>query len=119
MRFSKNRAASSEMFSAPATRPTQPSKSSPVHRLRLMIRWQLFHIRRRRHGVSAHFIPRAPPSKRKALDQSLPFSDCCLALPGLPFAAMNVLVTGGAGYIGSTCVEHLLDQAHSVTVFDN
>ncbi len=32
---------------------------------------------------------------------------------------MNVLVTGGAGYIGSICVEQLLDAGHEVTVFDN
>jgi UDP-glucose 4-epimerase len=32
---------------------------------------------------------------------------------------MNVLVTGGAGYIGSVCVEHLLDAGHAVTVYDN
>lgn len=32
---------------------------------------------------------------------------------------MNVFVTGGAGYIGSVCVEELLDAGHSVTVFDN
>jgi UDP-glucose 4-epimerase len=32
---------------------------------------------------------------------------------------MNVFVTGGAGYIGSVCVEELCDAGHTVTVFDN
>ncbi|UDQ97537.1 UDP-glucose 4-epimerase GalE [Lentisphaerota bacterium WC36G] len=32
---------------------------------------------------------------------------------------MNVLVCGGAGYIGSACTEYLLDHGHSVTVFDS
>lgn len=32
---------------------------------------------------------------------------------------MNILVTGGAGYIGSICVEQLINSGHSVTVFDN
>jgi UDP-glucose 4-epimerase len=32
---------------------------------------------------------------------------------------MNVFVTGGAGYIGSICVEELLNAGHEVTVFDN
>ena len=32
---------------------------------------------------------------------------------------MNVLVIGGAGYIGSICVEQLLAAGHQVSVFDN
>ena len=32
---------------------------------------------------------------------------------------MKVFVTGGAGYIGSVCVERLLQDGHTVTVFDN
>ena len=32
---------------------------------------------------------------------------------------MNVLVTGGAGYIGSVCVEELVKSGHAVTVYDN
>ena len=32
---------------------------------------------------------------------------------------MNVFVTGGAGYIGSICVEQLLEAGHQVTVYDN
>jgi len=32
---------------------------------------------------------------------------------------MNLLVTGGAGYIGSACAQALLDAGHTVTVLDN
>jgi UDP-glucose 4-epimerase len=32
---------------------------------------------------------------------------------------MNVLVTGGAGYIGSHAVKHLLERGHNVVVVDN
>ena len=36
-----------------------------------------------------------------------------------PISTMKFFVTGGAGYIGSICVEQLLDAGHQVTVFDN
>ncbi len=32
---------------------------------------------------------------------------------------MRVLVTGGAGYIGSVVADHLLRAGHAVTVLDN
>ena len=32
---------------------------------------------------------------------------------------MEIFVVGGAGYIGSICVELLLDEGHDVIVFDN
>ena len=32
--------------------------------------------------------------------------------------ATNVLITGGAGYLGSILCEHLLDAGHGVTVLD-
>jgi UDP-glucose 4-epimerase len=32
---------------------------------------------------------------------------------------MKIFVTGGAGYIGSICVEQMLDRGHAVAVFDN
>ena len=32
---------------------------------------------------------------------------------------MNILLTGGAGYIGSTISNLLLDRKHDVTIIDN
>ncbi|MCL2233805.1 MAG: NAD-dependent epimerase/dehydratase family protein, partial [Treponema sp.] len=32
---------------------------------------------------------------------------------------MNILIIGGAGYIGSHVARELLDRGHTVTVFDN
>jgi UDP-glucose 4-epimerase len=40
-------------------------------------------------------------------------------MTALTLLQMNVFVTGGAGYIGSICVEQLLNANHTVTVFDN
>ncbi len=32
---------------------------------------------------------------------------------------MKILVTGGAGYIGSICVEQMINAGHSISIFDN
>ena len=32
---------------------------------------------------------------------------------------MNILVTGGAGFIGSHIAEHFLSEGHNVTILDN
>src|SRR6266478_3103987 len=32
---------------------------------------------------------------------------------------MKILIVGGAGYIGSVCAELLLDEGHTVSIFDN
>ena len=32
---------------------------------------------------------------------------------------MNALITGGAGYIGSTVSNYLIDRGHNVTIIDN
>ena len=32
---------------------------------------------------------------------------------------MNTLITGGAGYIGSTVSNYLIDRGHQVTIIDN
>jgi UDP-glucose 4-epimerase len=49
------------------------------------------------------------------------WADLSLAMmsAGSMVSSMNVFVTGGAGYIGSVCVEELLEAGHTVTVYDN
>ena len=32
---------------------------------------------------------------------------------------MNILITGGAGYIGSELIQYLLDDGHKVVAYDN
>ena len=62
-----------------------------------------------------------------ALPDLRPFawSDSCAVFPlsrhaqSIRLAGVKVFVTGGAGYIGSVCVEELLNAGHDVTVYDN
>ncbi|MEI7894949.1 MAG: NAD-dependent epimerase/dehydratase family protein, partial [Myxococcales bacterium] len=46
--------------------------------------------------------------------ESLPFTGCGRSRQQVISIPMNVLVTGGAGYIGSVCTEELLNAGHSV-----
>lgn len=46
-------------------------------------------------------------------------STCLLCLFTIPLLTMNILVTGGAGYIGSHTVRHLLEHNHTLVVLDN
>lgn len=62
---------------------------------------------------------------RSPLDEDGDLARFCLFVrPTIPTVlestiAMNVLVVGGAGYIGSHAVRLLLDAGHTVTVYDN
>jgi UDP-glucose 4-epimerase len=44
---------------------------------------------------------------------------CAFALEDWKYLLMNVLVTGGAGYIGSHAALRLMEDGHKVTVIDN
>jgi UDP-glucose 4-epimerase len=43
----------------------------------------------------------------------------CMAVAGEREGALKILVTGGAGYIGGTVAEELLQAGHSVVIYDN
>lgn len=47
-------------------------------------------------------------------------SAACEACPRSPrWSRMKAFVTGGAGFIGSSLADELLERGHSVTVYDN
>lgn len=57
----------------------------------------------------SHFSPSAPHSKDTYFGRKVDF----------PSQNKNILVTGGAGYIGTHTIVCLLEEGYDVTVFDN
>ena len=76
-------------------------------------------------GIRDSLIGNAPikrhrtPTGKPALSPALVFAWANSAWRVGCRRDMKVFVAGGAGYIGSICVEELLSAGHQVTVFDN
>lgn len=70
-----------------------------------------FDVRRRRIVAPAHYADHSLTHDRIVWGFDLK--------PVVTMGGMKALVTGGAGFIGSTLVDRLLDEGHDVVVIDN
>src|SRR4249919_2360854 len=71
--------------------------------------------RKRKSEASWRTRRRGGSRSEWAVDSSFAFP----APPRLALPPMRIFVTGGAGYIGSNCVEQLVLRGDEVVVFDN
>src|ERR1043166_9255346 len=89
----------------------------PEQKVSRYLRVQAPQFRRKRRCVSIVGLKRLDPWAHRHSSSIFSLARVSSFLYIAPL--MKLYVTGGAGYIGSICVEQLLDAGHEVTVFDN